>query len=213
MRYNTVIWDWNGTLLDDVELALGIVNQILVDQGLQVLSRERYTQIFDFPVKTYYQRAGIDFSKTSFEVLSERFCSEFESRLDSVDLFAAAPQMLSAVKSAGKRQYVLSGTEHQMLSRMLKTFDLWHLFDGIKGLQDGLAHGKITAGEEMMNEFNVDPASTVLIGDTRHDFEVAETLGIDCLLVATGHHSIERLSTVNCAVYSCLTELEDYLVS
>ena len=73
MRYETILWAWNGTLLDDVELALSVANNILTDHGVEPLMREHYTQIFDFPVQRYYERAGLDFSTLSFEAVSEIF--------------------------------------------------------------------------------------------------------------------------------------------
>jgi phosphoglycolate phosphatase len=54
MRYQNIIWDWNGTLLDDVMLAINVVNEILRDHDKQALTHERYLEIFDFPVKHYY---------------------------------------------------------------------------------------------------------------------------------------------------------------
>ena len=53
-KYETVIWDWNGTLLDDVTLSLSIVNELLLEHNIPILTRERYREIFDFPVRLYY---------------------------------------------------------------------------------------------------------------------------------------------------------------
>jgi len=211
-NYHTVIWDWNGTLLDDVALALGIANQIFADHGVPPLTQERYVQIFDFPVRSYYERAGLDVSRLDYEALSKFFCDEFEMNLSRSALFPSVSGILSAVKKDGKRQFILSGTEHESLCRMIARFQLVENFEGIKGMSDSLAHGKISAGQELVDEFRIEADGALMIGDTTHDYEVAAALGMDCVLLSTGHQSHERLAGLECSVFSSLTELHDYLI-
>jgi len=206
-----VIWDWNGTLLDDVDLARGIVNELFVDHGVQPMSHERYIGLFDFPVRAYYERAGMDFSRVSFESLSETFCDQFERRLADAALFPAAVPVLSSVRHQGMAQYVLSGTEHGMLCRMLSDFGLQATFNGIKGMSDGLASGKISGGRDLIAEFGIEADGTLMIGDTTHDFEVARELGLDCALLTTGHQSAERLLETGCPVFGSLDSISQHL--
>ncbi|MEO2174532.1 MAG: HAD family hydrolase [bacterium] len=211
-NYHTVIWDWNGTLLDDVHLALRIANDIFAENGVARITREHYTRIFDFPVKEYYERAGLFLSDSQYEEISERFCDEFEADLATVRLFPSVQAVLSAVGQSGLQQYILSGTEHPRLARMLDSFEISGHFDGFKGMSDGLAHGKITAACELLNEFELEAAGTVVVGDTSHDHGVAQAMGLDCLLLATGHQSFERLSKLDCPVFHSLAELQNHLL-
>ncbi len=199
-RYHTVLWDWNGTLLDDVALSLAVVNDILADHGLEPLLRNRYLRIFDFPVQRYYERAGMDFSKVSFEAVSEVFCRAFERRFGEAGLFPAAGNTLSTMRKEGKRQFVLSNTEHAALGRMLNRYGLTEVLDGFRGNGDELARGKVAGGRQLLRDHGIDPAGTVLVGDTRHDLEVAEAIGVDCVLVSTGHHAHDRLTGLGCPV-------------
>jgi len=210
--YHTVIWDWNGTLLDDVHLALRIANDIFAENDLARISREHYTRIFDFPVKKYYETAGLFLSDARFESISERFCDEFEADLSSAALFPFTEQVLTDIKAQGLKQFVLSGTEHPRLGRMLDRFKLSSLFHGIKGMSDGLAHGKITAAEEMVDEYQIEAAGSIMVGDTSHDYEVAKALGMDCVLVSSSHQSFERLSVLGCPVYPSLSGVQDHLL-
>ena len=67
MRPELILWDWNGTLLDDVELCVDALNRLLVSFGYpQQYSLAEYREIFGFPIEDYYVRAGFDFSKDSF---------------------------------------------------------------------------------------------------------------------------------------------------
>jgi phosphoglycolate phosphatase len=213
MRYESVVWDWNGTLLDDVALALGIVNNILRDHNLDSLTRERYQQIFDFPVQLYYERAGIDFSETSFEAVSDRFCGEFERRFGTARLFSDVTSSLAAVQGLGARQFLLSSTEHTSLVRMVSGLGISGSFHDIRGMPDGFARGKTEIGEKLLRAHSIDPNRAIMVGDTRHDWEVAEALGMDCVLLSTGHHSFERLASVGPPVLESVGHVPDICVS
>jgi phosphoglycolate phosphatase len=206
-KYDTVIWDWNGTLLDDVTLSLSIVNELLSEHNIPKLTRERYREIFDFPVRLYYERAGLDLTRINFETISGEFCARFEARLLQAPLFPAVNRTLEAVDQSGARQFLLSSTEHRALNRMVSSFGLDGRFEAAKGLADGLAKGKLNAGLELLDQYQIKPQSAVLIGDTLHDAEVADALGVDCLLISSGHHSHERLSKLNHPVFSSLEML------
>ena len=69
LKYNHIIWDWNGTLLNDVELCASIMNNLLRNESLSEISLEKYREIFTFPVEEYYKLAGHNFERNSFEIL------------------------------------------------------------------------------------------------------------------------------------------------
>lgn len=58
-----IIWDWNGTILNDVDHAVAMMNTLLVEHNLPLIDREYYREIFDFPVLHYYQKLGFNFEK------------------------------------------------------------------------------------------------------------------------------------------------------
>ena len=66
-KYKHIIWDWNGTLINDVWLAVEIMNSILASRNIPLISHEKHKEMFDFPIKNYYQKLGIDFNKELFE--------------------------------------------------------------------------------------------------------------------------------------------------
>ena len=207
MRYESVIWDWNGTLLDDVDVALEIVNDLLEGFGVPRLTTDRYREIFDFPVTLYYERAGLDLNRHDFNGISEQFCNRFENEFHRVRLFSSSLEILQAVRDSGMQQFLLSGTEHQALHRMTARCGALTFFDAAKGLNDNWATGKHGAARELMEQFRLPADKTVMIGDTTHDADVAQHLGVDCILVSSGHHSRQRLSKKNCRVVDSLNEL------
>ena len=69
----TIIWDWNGTLLNDVHIALSTMNSLLIKYNLPILTENRYRDIFQFPVENYYIYAGFSFEKIPFQQLADQF--------------------------------------------------------------------------------------------------------------------------------------------
>jgi phosphoglycolate phosphatase len=84
-------------------------------------------------------------------------------------------------------------------------------FDYIDGLDDHYAHGKTDVGIRLLKELDVERRKILFIGDTCHDAEVANELGIDCILVPNGHHSAERLRKTCWPIVQNLDKLSGYL--
>jgi phosphoglycolate phosphatase len=211
-KYDDVIWDWNGTLLDDITLALSVVNEVLEEYGVETLTPTRYKQIFDFPVRIYYERAGLDLARHDFREISEKFCSRFEARLHLARMFPSAPPLLRQIRENGGRQFLLSSTEQNALGRMTNHYGITDLFECTQGLQDNFAEGKAGAGRTLLRRCEIRPDRAVIIGDTTHDGEVARQLGVECMLLTSGHHSHERLSTAGFPVFDSLETLSANLL-
>jgi phosphoglycolate phosphatase len=202
--YETIVWDWNGTLLDDLDSCLEIANELFEERGVAALSREQYRTIFDFPVRLYYERAGLRLDELQFRALSAEFCERFEQRLARMTLFSRASALVQALAARGTLQLVLSNSEHGSLTRQVERWGLSAVFAAVQGRSDTFATGKVEAGRTLLARSGVNEARAVLIGDTLHDAEVAAQLGMDCVLVAAGHQSAERLATAHCRVVASL---------
>ena len=192
-KYRHLIWDWNGTLLDDAWLCRDIMNGQLRLRGLPVLSQEKYEEIFDFPVEKYYRAVGFDWSRESFQEAGTEFIVEYEKRKKECALQAEADGLLEKIAKGGWSQAVLSAYSHHSLDEFLGHFGVRRHFRSIAGSRDHYASGKVEHGLRMLQELHVSPRETLLIGDTTHDAEVARAMGVDCLLVPCGHNSRARL--------------------
>ena len=78
-NYEHIIWDFNGTLMDDAPLCINVMNSMLAKRGLPILTTGRYAEIFDFPVSLYYRRAGWDPERYPFEPLSDEFIAGYHA--------------------------------------------------------------------------------------------------------------------------------------
>jgi len=205
----TIIWDWNGTLLNDLGLCIDSINALLKKRSLKLLDHASYKEVFSFPVKNYYEIIGFDFSKEDFEIPAKEFIDLYDSSVKNCPLHFSAVEILEFFRQKQYPQFVLSAMKQPMLEKTLKHNGIFPFFEGVAGLNDHYAVSKVERGKELLNEFNIDVQNTWMIGDTDHDFEVARELGIRCILVADGHQSEERLKETGAEVVSSLSELKE----
>lgn len=199
-----VIWDWNGTLLADVDHAVRVVNKLLSEENLPTLDAAEYKRVFGFPVIDYYKHLGFDTSPDSFADLCERFNKYFHDDLHLCDLWPGVRETLEHVHQSGKIQSLLSASEHNLLLMSVKQFGVQELFHNVYGIADKMAGSKVARGQELIAKVAIPREATVLIGDTDHDLEVGRALGIDVLLVDHGHQDTVRLQKVHSKVLKVL---------
>ena len=201
MRPELILWDWNGTLLDDVELCENALNRLLQRYGYpQRYDHEQYRAIFGFPVEDYYVRAGFDFTRHSFAELAESYMEDYIPASAACPLMAGAVDALEAFKNAGLRQVILSASPVTTLTRQVEERGVTPYFDRLLGLGDIYAKSKVEVGLAFMRESGIDAEKTVMIGDSVHDFEVAQALGVHCVLQSAGHQPPETRQTTGAPV-------------
>ena len=209
-KIKAIIWDWNGTLLNDVNICIDCINVLLQKRNLNMIDRKKYVDIFTFPVKDYYEQAGFDFSKEDFEVPAMEFIKLYHESLPLANLHPCANDVLKYFKSLGLNQFVLSAMEHTSLLKSLKDNGIYNYFEHINGIDNHYAHSKLDIGKDLLQKIGLAPEEILMIGDTLHDKDVAEGLGINFVLVAKGHQSKERLLAETPLVFDNLLDIKDY---
>ena len=200
-----VLWDWNGTLLDDLAYAIGVRNRTFPAFGLpRIGSVAEYHRQFTFPVRRYYERAGV--TDETFVAVAHAWMAEYVRGFDTVPLHGDAVETLARFAAAGVRQAVLSATRRDMLESQIARFPIRACFTDVLGLSDIYARSKEAVGLDYLARCGVPAASTLMIGDTLHDAEVARAMGTGCVLVARGHQSRETLLTAGVPVMDTLLE-------
>ena len=202
----SVIWDWNGTLVDDVHSCIEAINDLLGPRGMESMTVTRYLQLFTFPVRDYYLSMGFDLEREEFAAIAEEFHRSYERTVARATLHPDAVSALAGLRERGCDQFVLSALEQTRLEGELERYSIRGFFAAVYGLDDLHAGGKGGRGRELMREFALDPESTWMIGDTTHDAEVAREIGVKCVLVARGHNPKDRLQAAGAPVVETLTE-------
>jgi phosphoglycolate phosphatase len=190
---DTIIWDWNGTIMNDLEIAIDAINVVLNRHNLPSVTKEKYLDIFRFPVVDYYRDLGFNFSKVPFETIGKEFMNEYESLWKKTALQVGIESCFQNFRMRNHVQYVLSAASQDSLSRWISHFKVGHFFSDAAGLNNIYAAGKIEIGKELVQRKNINPKRTLLIGDTSHDAEVASALGCHCILLSHGHETHFRL--------------------
>jgi phosphoglycolate phosphatase len=207
IRENILFWDWNGTLLDDTGLCLLTMNNMLGKRGMSPISIDFYREAFGFPVIDYYRKVGFDFRYESFETLSVEFIEGYNAALISAPITQGAEEVLAYFQNTGKRNAIISAMEQEMLEKSVSDNGLSKYFSDIRGIDNIYAAGKSKLALDFVENNNVLPDNILFIGDTVHDFDVAQEIGCRCILVADGHQTKQRLLTTGAQVINSVLDL------
>ena len=202
-----IFWDWNGTLLNDTEICIDVMNDMLSKRNLTAIDAEHYKSVFGFPVIEYYKKLGFDFRVESFEQLSVEFIDAYTNTIQRAGLADQTEQVIRNFYSAGHENVIVSAMKQNMLEESVHSLQLGKYFTTILGIQDIYAAGKAEMAIAFVRSKSIDPADIVFIGDTTHDYEVACEIGCRCILIADGHQSEERLRATGAEVIPTLAGL------
>ena len=213
MRPELILWDWNGTLLDDVELCQDALNRLLAQYGYpQRYTREQYRAFFGFPIEEYYKRAGFDFARHSFAELAESYMQIYIPASEHCPLAQGAQYALDRFAGAGLRQVILSASRLETLEHQVRARGVEAYFDRLLGLGDIYAKSKVEVGLAYLRGGHMDPQRAVMIGDSVHDYEVACALGVPCVLQCAGHQDRQALQATGAKVVPGLREAADWIL-
>ena len=213
LRYSHVIWDYNGTIVDDADLCIEIMNENLRDLSMPTIARNDYLDTFTMPIEDYYARLGFDFTKRPYKEVAAHFIRNYAERRFDLPLHQGVREALAAITAAGGHNHVLSAYNHKALTEMITHHGIAGYFENLQGIGDHYASGKLAEGKRLFETIGAPAADIVMIGDTDHDAAVAKALGIDCILVAGGHMSENRLQKCGVPVAASIPEAAALLFS
>ena len=202
-----IIWDWNGTLVDDRWLCIEGINCSLKKRGLSEITDDVYKDMFTFPVEHYYKKVGFDFTNEPFRVAGDEFVSYYQKNFSKVKLHEGALNTIKIIGREGLEQSVLSAGKNEYLVDWIKEHQLFDFFNKIRGINNHYAKGKLALGKKLVEELEHDREEIIMVGDTIHDSDVARAMDIECILVEHGHVSKDRLLKTSRKVVSDFEEL------
>lgn len=207
-----VIWDWNGTLLNDVDVCIDSMNTMLKIRNMPLLTEDFYKNIFDFPIINYYEKLGFNFKTESFEDLSIQYISKYSELSKDCRLHNDALDTLQFFKNSNFNQVVISAMEIASLKKQIKERNIYDYFIDIIGLDNIHAKSKIEIAKNFISSNDFDNNNTFLIGDTFHDYQVAEAINCKCYLVTKGHQNLDRFKNMeNTIIIQNLKDLQNHL--
>ena len=176
MKCDLVIWDFNGTIIDDVRLGIDSVNTMLAARGLATISG-----------------VGFDFDAEPYEKLAHEWVALYNAGADRIEPTPGVCEAIREIHAARLPQIIISASEEQMMLRALDRFGLTPYFDEIIGQDNIYAAGKLESARRFGERCGA--KTPVVIGDTPHDVEMAHALGARCILYRGGHSSPSALES------------------
>ncbi|MGI6085377.1 MAG: HAD family hydrolase [Acetivibrionales bacterium] len=207
MGFKHIVWDWNGTILNDAEVSCMAVDDLLVKRNLGSISLDMYKAKIVFPVIDLYCEAGFDFENESFQDVCDEYIANYLYRAHMISLHKDVIEVLEYFRDRGLEQHIVSASDKEILARQIKEYGIESYFINIFGQDNNRADSKIFLAKNLVDLVDCSPKEMLFIGDTIHDFEVAQEAGMHCCLVSNGHCNEERLKATGAPVYKNLTEL------
>ena len=210
MKYDYLVLDFNGTIIDDVDLCLNILNHLLEERNYKKVSLEEYKHIFTFPIKNYYINAGFDLERYSFTSISNEFISLYQKASLNCKLYEGINELIDKCNNNRIKVVLLSASQIDNLKEQTDHFGLSEKFEAILGTSNIEAASKVESGKNYFKDKQ--DKKILFVGDTTHDAEVASAIGADALLITHGHQARDILLKANpLKVIDSFKEVEDIL--
>jgi len=187
-----ILWDWNGTLLDDTQAALDTLNIMLARRGAKSISMDFYRDHFAFPVKPFYESIGMVLANEDWDALAQEYHDLYAEQPKRLNVETVAA--LERVKAAGVRQSIISALRQDLLDEATAAYGVAPYMECIYGVDNLDGASKLDRALELLTK--IDATDPVVIGDALHDKEVADALGVRCVLCGQGSHAAWRLREV-----------------
>ena len=204
-----IVWDWNGTLLHDIDVVLEATNASFREIGIPPITLERYRELFCVPIPQFYQRLlGRLPTDAEWEVMDGAFHRHYFALADRALLTEGTPELLASWASAGNTHSLCSLAPHDRLLPWVSRLGIEQHFIRVDGsLGGGAVDGK--AGQMARHVAalaTVDPGRTVVIGDATDDALAAAHAGVRAVLYTGGSHSRGSLERAGVPVVDSLGE-------
>lgn len=211
MKYKNILWDWNGTILNDTPVAFEATNILLKRYGYPTITLGYYRDNMDTPIVNFYSKI-FDLSKHEMQRLDNKWGALYHQLSDKIRLHTGVEELLSFFAKENCRQVVLSAFKTEEIIKYAQKFSIEHYFENILGTQNIVMESKTMRGKKYMQEHNFCPEQTLYIGDTVHDYDTARELGIDCVLFSGGQQSPSLLQQCGVPVFNSFTYMKKQIM-
>ncbi len=205
-HYRHIIWDWNGTLFNDVVCCYEVLVELMsLYKVTPEISFHQYLCKFSFPVIDYYKDIGFDFTAYSFHELAIVWHDLYQKKARDCQLYYGTTALLGALQKNLIASSILTAAKQDDVCLLLDHFAIKEHFTNVYGVDNNYAHGKLSRGELLLEKIALPKQDVVMVGDTDHDAEVASHLGIAVILLADGHQDSSRWQHLDVATYARFT--------
>ena len=194
MKYELIVFDWDGTLLDSAGAIVQAIQAACRDLELPEPSDAQARHVIGLGLVDAMRQAVPDLKPERYQEMAERYRFHYLSGDHQLTLFKGIPEMLANLQAAGHLLTIATGKSRLGLDRALDHSGLRPLFQASRCADECHSKPHPQMLEELMAEFGIGAVSTVMIGDTSHDLLMARNAGVDSLAVTYGAHPHDHLA-------------------
>ncbi len=212
MKYELVVFDWDGTLLDSAGAIVLAIQAACRDLDLPVPEDSRARHVIGLGLADAMRHAVPDLTADRYQAMVDRYRHHYLSGDHRLTLFAGVPELLARLQADGHILAIATGKSRAGLDRALDHSGLRPLFQASRCADECHSKPHPQMLDELMAEFGMAAASTVMIGDTSHDLLMARNAGVDALAVTYGAHPHDHLREHEpAACLNSVLELDQWL--
>jgi phosphoglycolate phosphatase len=187
-RYELIVFDWDGTLMDSAAAIVAAIMAACRDLGIEPPSEERARHIIGLGLQDAIRSALPNLPARDYGRLAERYRHHYLSRDAELSLFPGARELVADLHAGGHRLAVATGKSRQGLQRALAHSGLGELFHATRCADECFSKPHPAMLLEIMEALEVDRGAVLMVGDTTHDLQMARNAGVDGLAVSFGAH-------------------------
>lgn len=206
MRYDLIVFDWDGTLIDSAGPIVECIQQAARALGLEVPPEARARHVIGLGLRDSLRLAVPDLPPERAMEFVASYRAEFLAREDQMRLFPGVEAMLGALRERGHRLAVATGKSRRGLERALDASGLRPYFDASRCADESIPKPDPAMLHELLQELAAPPAHALMIGDTSHDLEMAAAAGVDAVAVCYGAHAADGLRALS--PRACIADVE-----
>ena len=192
-RYELIVFDWDGTLLDSAAAIVRAIQSACRDLGLPVPTQARARHVIGLGLDEALGYAVPELARADFPKMVERYRYHYLARDHELALFAGAAALVERLARDGRMLAVATGKSRHGLTRALSHAGLGAHFHATRCADECFSKPHPAMLLELMDELVTEPARTLMIGDTSHDLEMAHNAGVDAVAISHGAHDAAAL--------------------
>jgi phosphoglycolate phosphatase len=213
-RFDLIAFDWDGTLFNSTALIVRCIQQACSDIGAPVPDAARAAYVIGLGLRDALEYAVPGLPADRYAELGAAYRRHYLASQDAVTLFTGTLDMLRALKSRQHLLAVATGKNRRGLDEVLALTELRGLFDASRTADETFSKPHPLMLQELMAELGVEPARTLMVGDTTHDLQMAVNAGTQCVGVSFGAHDHESFGPFSpLFVAHSTAELHDWLLT
>jgi len=187
-RYELVIFDWDGTIMDSTGLIASCIQQSCRDMGLPVPPESEAKWVIGLGFLQSVEHVAPGLARERQLELAESYRRHFVAREHEAPLYEGIPALLAELRGRERRLAVATGKARRGLDRALAASGLGPFFEATRCADEGFPKPHPDMVLRILDETGVEPSRAVLVGDTTHDLELAANAGVDAVAVTYGAH-------------------------